>query len=222
MAKRKVGNQIVKFDSRPLKVRNHPNILVWSWCATYCWKAFDEGYNFALNLILIEGLHTKLCAPKVIGVPTLRISGLPLGSLGTNDIWVLVPWPSTEYNTRGKVVASPKSRPWWILWVYVYPWFVRAPKCYNYALTNLLFGLCRSVWVIELLVALLSPILELQHGLLPPKCCELGSTPKLLFLPLCSHLDSQLSPSKSLGVHQTRTHTCIVIENPDSIIFIIC
>jgi hypothetical protein len=25
-------------------------------------------------------------------------------------------------------------------------------KCYNYALTNLLFGLCRSMWIIDLLV----------------------------------------------------------------------
>jgi len=33
-------------------------------------------------------------------------------------------------------------------------------KCFNYALTNLLFGLCRSVWMIELLVNLPSPILS--------------------------------------------------------------
>ncbi len=31
------------------------------------------GYNFALNLILIGGLHTKLWDPKVVGVPTLAI-----------------------------------------------------------------------------------------------------------------------------------------------------
>jgi len=33
--------------------------------------------------------------------------------------------------------------------------------------------------VIEVLVNLPSPILELQHDLLPPKCCELGSVPRL-------------------------------------------
>ncbi len=55
------------------------------------------------------------------------------------------------------MVASPKFRPWWILLVRVCPWHVHAPKCPNYALTNLLFGLCRSVWVIELLVNLPSP-----------------------------------------------------------------
>jgi hypothetical protein len=30
-------------------------------------------------------------------------------------------------------------------------------KCSNYALTNLLFGLCKFVWVIDLFVTLLSP-----------------------------------------------------------------
>jgi hypothetical protein len=49
-------------------------------CATYCWKALDEGYNFALDLILIGGLHTKLWAPKVAEVLTLGISRLPFGS----------------------------------------------------------------------------------------------------------------------------------------------
>jgi hypothetical protein len=33
--------------------------------------------------ISIEGLHAKLWAPKVVGVPYVGISRLPLGSLGT-------------------------------------------------------------------------------------------------------------------------------------------
>jgi hypothetical protein len=53
------------------------------WHATYRWKALDEGYNYVLDLISIGGLHTKLWGPKVMGVPILAISGLPLGSLET-------------------------------------------------------------------------------------------------------------------------------------------
>jgi len=49
----------------------------------YCWKALDKGYNFALNLILIGGLHTKLWASIVAKVPISRILGLPLRSHGT-------------------------------------------------------------------------------------------------------------------------------------------
>jgi hypothetical protein len=72
-----------QFDSRPLKVMNHPNFLACRWLATFRWKDLEEGYNFASYLIWIKGLHTKLCAPKVVRIPTLGISGLSVGSLGT-------------------------------------------------------------------------------------------------------------------------------------------
>jgi hypothetical protein len=45
-----------------------------------------------------------------------------------NAIWMMVLWPITKYNLRGTVVASPKSRPWWVLCVRVCLWFVLAPK----------------------------------------------------------------------------------------------
>jgi hypothetical protein len=53
---------------------------VFRWRAIYRWKFLDEGYNFALDLISIRRLQTKLWAPKFAGVPTLGILGLPLGS----------------------------------------------------------------------------------------------------------------------------------------------
>ncbi len=135
----------------PLKVKNHPNFLTCRWHETYHWKALDEDYNFALDLTSIRSLHTKLWAPKVARIPTLGILGLPPGQ---NDIWVPVPWPGTKYTIMKKVVASPKFGPWWVLWVRVCPWLISAPKCSNYALTNLLFVLCRFMWVIDLLVNL--------------------------------------------------------------------
>jgi hypothetical protein len=69
-----------QFDSRPPKVENRPNFLTCRWRATYRWKALDEGYNFALDLISIRGMHTKLWGPKVVGIPTLAISALPFGN----------------------------------------------------------------------------------------------------------------------------------------------
>jgi hypothetical protein len=62
MIKTKVGSQTV---SQPLKVKNQPDFLACRWCATYRWKALDKGYNFALDLIAIKGLHAKLWAPKL-------------------------------------------------------------------------------------------------------------------------------------------------------------
>jgi hypothetical protein len=77
-----------------------------------------------------------------------------LGVSRQNDIWMLAMWPSTKNTIRGKVVASPKSRPWWVLWV---RGSSVQQKCSNYALTNLLFGLCRSVWIIDVLITHPSP-----------------------------------------------------------------
>jgi hypothetical protein len=54
-----------QFDSRPLKVKNHPNLLVFRWRVTYHWKVIDKVYNFSLNLISVKGLHKKLWASKV-------------------------------------------------------------------------------------------------------------------------------------------------------------
>jgi len=72
----------LQFDFQPLKVKNHLNFLVCKWRATYCWKTLDSSYNIVSDLISIGSLHTKLWAPKVVKIPTMRISGLPLGSLG--------------------------------------------------------------------------------------------------------------------------------------------
>ncbi len=54
--------------------------VAYRWCATYQWKTFDEGHNSTSNLISIRGLHTKLWAHKIAGVPIMKISGLPLGN----------------------------------------------------------------------------------------------------------------------------------------------
>jgi len=40
---------------------------------TYRWKALDKKYNFALDLISIGGLHTKLWGSKVMKVLTLAM-----------------------------------------------------------------------------------------------------------------------------------------------------
>jgi hypothetical protein len=55
---------------------NSPEIHVCRWRPTYLWKNLDVAYNFALDLTSIEGLHKKLWASKVVGVPILGISGL--------------------------------------------------------------------------------------------------------------------------------------------------
>jgi hypothetical protein len=48
-----------QFDSQPLEVGNWPDFLVLKQCATYRWKILNEGYNFALDFIIIKGLHAE-------------------------------------------------------------------------------------------------------------------------------------------------------------------
>ncbi len=71
-----------QFDSQALKVGNRPNFLACKWCVTHYWKFLDEVYNFALDLISIEGLHTKSWAPKSREFQLWGL-GSTLGSLGT-------------------------------------------------------------------------------------------------------------------------------------------
>jgi hypothetical protein len=118
-----------QFYSRPLKVKNQPNFLACRWRAIYRWKAPDGGYNFASDLISIRGMYTKLWGSQVARVPTLAISRLPFGCPETKKtIWMWASWRGTRYTIRGKVVASPKSGSWWVLWIRVCPWFVLTLK----------------------------------------------------------------------------------------------
>jgi hypothetical protein len=61
------------------------DLLACMWRATYRWKAVNEGFNFAFDRIAIEGLHEKLWAPKVAGIPTVGIWGFPFGSPRTKS-----------------------------------------------------------------------------------------------------------------------------------------
>jgi hypothetical protein len=130
------------------------NSIMWRWRATYRCKDLDKGYNFALDLISIGGLHIKLWGPKVTRVPTLGISG-------QNVIWMWASWRSTEYIIRGKLVTSPKSGLRWVLWVRISPWLILAPKMLKLYTNQLVIGLCKFVWVIKFLPFLPNFIPEL-------------------------------------------------------------
>jgi len=51
-----------------------------------------------------------------------------LGVLGQKAIRMWVPRSNVENTIWGKVVASPESRPWWVLWVQNCSWLVLAPR----------------------------------------------------------------------------------------------
>jgi hypothetical protein len=154
MAKRRVGSQI---GSQPLKVKNRPDFLACRWRATYRWKPLDKGYNFASDLISIVGLHAKVRAPKVVGVPVVGILGLPLGSPGTKCQLGAGLVAKHRVYYKGEVVASPKFGPWWVLWVWVCPWLIRAPKVLQLCTNQLVIWFVQVVWVIDCLSFFLVP-----------------------------------------------------------------
>jgi hypothetical protein len=60
-----------------------------------------------------------------------NFKSLDLGILRQNDICVQPLWSSIKNTIRGKVVVSPKFGLWWVLWVCVCMWFIRALKMFQ-------------------------------------------------------------------------------------------
>jgi hypothetical protein len=100
-----------------------------------------------------------------------------LGVSKQNDIWVLALWPCTENTIRGKVVASQSLGHGESCESVFARGSSMHQKCSNYALTNLLFSLWRSLWVIDSLVTLPNP-----H----PKALAHPYAPKVLWAKECA------------------------------------
>jgi hypothetical protein len=128
---------------------------------TYHWKTLDEGYNFFSNLASIGGLDSKLWASKVMKVSIWGISRLQLGSLEIK--WHLGIGLMTKHKDYYKGEGGGFSHVWTMVSL-VSPCLPMAhsmhQKCFNYVLTNLLFGLCRFMWIIDPLVIHSSPHLR--------------------------------------------------------------
>jgi len=99
-----------QFDSRPQKVKNRPDPGVCKWSATHCWKALEENYKFALNLVPIRGLSRELWAPTVPRVQIGTVSGLLLGSPGNKShLNVGAAEQHREYYMGGRWWLPPSS-----------------------------------------------------------------------------------------------------------------
>jgi hypothetical protein len=186
MTKRKAESQNCQFDSRPKKVKNRPNLLIYRLCATYHWKALNKGYNFALNCISIRGLLAKLWGSKFAGIPTWAISGLPLGSPRTKNHLDVGPVERCKVYYKGEGGGFPQVRTVVSLVCPCCMWLVLAPKVFQLRTNHLMWVLCKPVCVSKASRLFLVPSQNSTTPLYPSKCCELGSVPQLLFLPLFS------------------------------------
>jgi hypothetical protein len=118
-----------------------------------CHMLFESSRR-GLQLYLKPHFNRRF-SQKVMGFQScesFNFETLNLGVPGQNDIWVLARWPNIENTIKGKVLVSLKS----CESMFTHG-FSMHQKCFNYALTNLLFSLYKSVWIIDLLVTHLHP-----------------------------------------------------------------
>ncbi len=186
MVKRRAKSQIAKFDFWPLKVGNNPVFLACRWRVTYRWKALEEGYNFSSTFISIKGLHEKLWAPKVEGVPVVGISKLPFGSPETK--WhlgaSLVARHKVYYKGEGDDFPQVQA----VVSLVSPNLHVVRPNTKN-ALTMhwpTCLVLCRSMWVSDCLSFFLVPSHNSNITLYPQSAMSQGACPQLLIFSLFS------------------------------------
>jgi hypothetical protein len=74
-------------------------------------------------------------------VKSLGIQGQHVRVLGQKAIWMLIPWPTTKYIIKGKVVASPQVRAMVSLVSLNLPMVHLSTK--SAPTMHLLFGLCK-------------------------------------------------------------------------------
>jgi hypothetical protein len=122
------SRESASFESRRLKVKNRPKILVYRECATYRWKGLDETYNFASDRIGIRGLLAKLWGSKVPRVPFGAISGLPRGSPGKNSHLDVGSVESHRVYYKGEGGGFPQVRAVVSLVCSCCPWLGLAPS----------------------------------------------------------------------------------------------
>jgi hypothetical protein len=179
-----------QFNSRPLKVGNQPDPDVCRWSATHRWKVLDEAYNYASDLIAIGGLHMKLCALKVAGVPVVGISRFPLGTPGTKSHLDVAPVENCRVYYMGEGGGFPRVR------IVVSLASPESPMaCPNtkgaleIELTNLWLVECRFEWVIESLSLFLVPSQSFSMPIYPSSAESWESAPSSSQFHCLSDLD---------------------------------
>ncbi len=119
-----------RFDSQPLKVGNHLDFFMFRLHATSHWSS-----RWRLQLCFRLQLNQK-STHKVIKLQNRENPDFGNFRTPTWKSWDKMTYMDVdpvarhiEYY-RGKVLASPKSGLWWVLWIRVCPWFIHALKLF--------------------------------------------------------------------------------------------
>jgi hypothetical protein len=169
------------------------------------WHTIEKLSTRVTNLLKTSS-QSEVCTrsygpPKVAGVPTLVISGLPLGSLGTKyhlDVGLM---QTRRVYYKGEGGGFPQVRAVVSLVSPSCPWLVLAPKVLQLCTNHLVLVLYRLVWVSEACQFFQVPSQSSNTPFYPSKVLwtkECASTP-------CSfvvfYLGLTFEPLKELGAH---------------------
>ncbi len=161
------------------------------------------GLQFCFKLHLNPRSAHKVMRTQSRGSPNFKNFRTPIWeSREKNAIWMWASWRGTKYSIRGKVIASPKSKLWWVLWIQVCSWFIQAPKVLQLCTNHLVFGFVQvrvSGWCLSLF---LIPSWSSNMPLYPPKVLRAKKRASILCSSVVFNLDSHLNPLRSLGTHQ--------------------
>jgi len=105
------------------------------------------------------------------GSPNSRIVKLRLENREKNTIWVYPLRWVTKNTIRGKVMASPKSKPWWVLWICVSLWFIRALKMLQLCINQLVVWFMQLIQIMTHLSLVLVPKVFLHAPWNLPTIC---------------------------------------------------
>jgi hypothetical protein len=94
---------------------------------------------------MIRGLHRKLCALKVVGVPVVAISGFPLGSPGTKSHLNVALVERRRVYYKGEGGGFPQVRAVVSLVCPGCSWLALTPKMLQLCTNHLVSVLCKSV-----------------------------------------------------------------------------
>jgi hypothetical protein len=112
-----------------------------------------------------------------MGFPTLAVSELPLGSLGTKSHLDVGYVERHRVYYKGEGGGFPQVRAVVSLVHPCCPWLILAPRVILLCTNHLVWVGCRLVWVSETCQLFLVPSRSSNMPFYPSKCCELGSVP---------------------------------------------
>jgi hypothetical protein len=140
-----------------------------------------------------------------VGVPSLKISGLPFGTPGTKSHLEVAPVDRCRIYYKGESGGFPQVRAVVSLVSPSCPWLVLAPKVFQLCTNHLVLVLCKSVWVIEACQFFLVPSRSSNTPLYPSKVLQAKERASTLCLSIVLCLGLIIESLKELGARQHAT-----------------